>query len=211
MKKTIYFASEREVFPDADRLALGFGFTPAGGWREGNRQGAAGVVLDDRYPPADSGLASAVRALEDWEGLILCDFEQPPAPALSSLLRRWEGRPVIVPEAWAELPHQAVLLAPYGPGVGFRRWLSARQARYGAVMLDGAPMGFRVPPGGAPVPAPPPEDPNAGWDCPGALCRCRREGGALRFWDTRETLSRRCRAAGVPVVVLRREWEDLQP
>ena len=217
MKKLIYFASEAaEDLPEA-RLALGFGFTPEGGWREGERGEAAGLVLDDRYPPSEAGLAAAERALGDWAGCILCDFERPPEPGLIRLLRRWEGREVIVPEAWAAFPHRAVLLRPYAPGLGFRRWLERGQARYGAVVLDAAPIRCRIRPGqpaetdpmsqeenGAEPGQPPSE--GEGWDCAGALCRCRWENGELYFWDTRRTLIRRCRAAAVPAVILLREW-----
>ena len=46
MEKFVYFASDRENFPEGARLALGFGFTPGGGWRPRPKPEAEALAAD---------------------------------------------------------------------------------------------------------------------------------------------------------------------
>ena len=205
MKKCVYFAADGEKYPGRPSLELGFGFTAGGNWRQ--RQAPRGEVLavDDRFPPNPAGLREALRFLRDWSGPILWDLERPPHPAFAALLRQVDPTRSVVPPAWRELPHGAVLVGPYLPGRSFPRWLAAQKARYGAVVLDGGPIRHRCAPGLPPLPWGGPL-PEKGGLCAGAVCLCGRQAGAFFFWDSRETLLRRCEAAEVPSVILGPEW-----
>lgn len=185
------------------RLATGWCFDAAGRPvvpGAGPGKPAEGVLLDDRNPPALSSIPEAVRLLKRISGPIVCDFERPPSPAADALIRALAGRELIVPEAYAHLPHTAVLVGPYRPGIGFLRWLDEKKSRYGRVVLDGGEIACRVPvpalPSG-PVLSPRGE----GFPCPGAMCRYRRSGDSLVFFDTPQTLRSRAEAAGCPVIL----------
>ena len=232
MKTCIYFvekpgfpASAPELPPGAARLVRGWGFTPEGRWRPlPLPTGAAGLLLDDRFPPSDRGAAEALRALDAWEGLILLDLERPPGPgtaALAELIRQLAGHRPVLPPAWADLPHAAVLI---GPRIGgdFPRWLAQQRRRDPAVVLDALPLRHAAQPrSGTQAALSPPGTgwrpragplPGSGFPCPGAGCLHRRlPDGSVLLWDTRETLTQRCRAAGVPCLVFREDWERLEP
>ncbi|MBQ1679138.1 MAG: hypothetical protein II062_06385 [Oscillospiraceae bacterium] len=232
MKTCIYFvekpgfpASAAELPPGAERLVRGWGFTPEGRWRPlPLPAGAAGLLLDDRFPPSDRGAAEALRALDAWEGLILLDLERPPGPgtaALAELIRQLAGHGPVLPSAWAALPHGAVLI---GPRIGgdFPRWLAQQRRHCPAVVLDALPLRHAAQPrSGARAALSPPGTgwrpwtgplPGSGFPCPGAGCLHRRlPDGSVLLWDTKETLTQRCRAAGVPCLVFREDWERLEP
>lgn len=208
MDNLLHFASAEKVFPGAPFLALGYGFTEEGAWRERPLPEAEALAVDDRYLPGPEGLARARQLLQNWPGWILCDFERPPAEPLIRLLEHLAGKTLVVPPAYEAYPHGGILVGPYQPGQSFDRWLQAEKARYGAVVLDGAALRCRVVPGRSPEPwtGPLPEE---GHLCPGAGCLLGRDPeGALLFWDSRETLRRRCGESGVPSVILAAEWEE---
>jgi hypothetical protein len=204
MEFSIYFGENEE------KLAAGCGFTEAGLWRNFSLSEETGIILDDRFLPDRRGLAAARRALADWEGLLICDFERSPAPLPAELVKALAGAQVVLPPAWADLPHAAVLIGPWTGEVPFPRWLEAQRARYGAVVLDGLPLRAAAAPGRAREPWPGPL-PETGFPCPGLGCLHRRlEDGRVVFWDTRETLAARICAAGVPVIVFSEDWDKLE-
>lgn len=208
MKNCIYFAGNSELSVTEPTLALGWGFTETGLRQPAPPPGCAGVVLDDRQLPDRSLLDPAEAALRSVGGILVCDFERPPDPVLETLLTRLQDLELVVPASYAGLPHTAVLAGPYRPGLPFRRWLNARRAGYGALVLDGSPLRHRVRPGfqaeafSGPLP-------EACSFSPGAGCLTARREEAFLFWDSRETLRSRCEAAGVPVILLWQEWEAL--
>ncbi len=210
MKTCIYFAGNSELSVTGPTLALGWGFTEAGLRQPGFPPGCAGVVLDDRRLPDRGLLDRAEAALRAAGGTLVCDFERPPDPVLEALLTRLRDLELVVPAAYAGLPHAAVLTEPYRPGQSFRRWLRAQQDRYGAVVLDGSPLRHRVRPGCTPELLPDPL-PETGCFSPGSGCLTARRNGDFLFWDSRETLRRRCETAGIPVILLWQEWNALPP
>ena len=209
MENCIYFAGNSELSVTEPALLLGWGFSETGLRRPGApRFGCAGLVLDDRVLPGRGVLDAAEAALRAAGGVVVCDFERPADPVLETLLSRLGDLELVVPPQYAGLPHAAVLAGPYLPGLPFRRWLAAQQAKYGPVVLDGAPLRHLVRPGCPPIGWTEPL-PDSGSFNPGSAClTCRRPEGFL-FWDDRETLRRRCEAAEVPVILLQQEWENL--
>ena len=206
MKNCMYFASEGEKYPEGPRLALGYGFSPSGDWRPLPLPRAEALAVDDRFPPNPAGLREAERFLRQWDGWVLWDFERPLSPALRRLTELREG---VVPAACAAAPHSGVLIGPYAPGEGFARWLERQRRRYGTVVLDAAPIRCLCRPGGTAVRCGE-ALPESGFFCAGAYCLCASAAeGEFLFWDSRETLRRRCAAAGVPAVVLTAEWDLL--
>ena len=212
MKKCIYFVSNAADCPAGPRLRRGFGFDEAGSWRPAvPAQDAEGVIVDDAFLPNPDGLDAAIRFLTAWDGVILLDFERAATSALSQLAEALAGKEVVVPPAYAACPHSHVLLGPWRGCGSFSRWLQRCQARYGSVVLDGAPLRFQICVGGkregwsAPLPA-------QGFPCTGALCLHRRcKDGAILFWDTQQTLTLRSAAAEAPVVVFEEDWSALSP
>ena len=211
MKNCVYFVKQSEKMPHGPRIAPNYGFRPDGAWRgQSLPEGCAGLLLDDRFPPSRRGLEAAAEALAHWTGLIVLDFEKPLRPETEALAARLAGERLVCPPCLAALPHAALLAAP-GWGGDYMRRVEALRARYGELLLDGAPLRHRVRPGGARTPwerALPAE----GFPCSGALCLHRRlEDGSLLFWDTKETLTARCWAAGVSVIVFEADWNSLPP
>ena len=206
MEISICFGEREEA------LAGGFGFTAAGAWRGGALPaGAAGLILDDRFLPDRQGLAAARQALAGWRGLLILDFERPPSPLLSELARSLAGARTVLPPAWAELPHEAVLIGPWPGRPAFPLWLEGQRARYGEGILDAAPLRASAVPGGPLEPWAGPV-PESGFACPGLGCLHRRlPEGRIVFWDTRETLTARLRAAKVPAIVFSADWEACGP
>ena len=220
MKNCIYFADWHGAAPEGPRLKTGFHFDAEGRFvvPEGADGGGVlvpggsedgGVVLDDREPPSGAGAAEAVRVLRAFRGPIVCDFERPPSPAAEALIRGLAGCDTAVPERYAHLPRAAVLIGPCRPGIGFRRWLDEKTARFGRVVLDGGEIVSRVivPDAGGTVRSTQGSALCAGraadYSCAGAMCRYRREGNAFVFFDTEETLRARAGAAGCPVILCR--------
>lgn len=209
MKISTYFFSAEAEAGSGLAVAPGYGFTAEGRWRPIPLPRGAGLAVDDRFLPGPEGLREAVAALGRWKGWILWDFERPPAPALSRLLETLQGVEAAVPPTYAGLPHSRVLIGPYVPGSSFGRWLAAQKARYGPVLLDGAPIRHRAFPGRPPEYYPDPL-PETGFPCPGAGCLHRRQkDGAVLYWDTCRTVSARCEAAGVPVIAAAADWNAL--
>lgn len=210
MKNCMYFVNYTKKAVTAPLLEAGYGFRPDGGWRQKPLpDGADGILIDDRCLPSRRGTEAALAALAQWSGTILLDFERPPVPELLALVRSLPCGRLVCPPCLAELPHAAVLTGPWPGNGGFLRWLAQQQARFGAVVLDAVPLRRRARPGCArePLEAPPPE---RGFFCPGALCLHRRlADGSLLFWDTKQSLTARCRAAGVPCVVFEQDWYAL--
>ena len=210
MDNLLHFAAEEKDFPGEAFLALGYGFTEEGLWRERPLPEAEALAVDDRFLPTPEGLDRALEVLRGWTGWILCDFERPPAEPLIRLLEGLAGRTVVVPPAYEKHPRWGVLAGPYQPGQSFARWLGKQKERYGRVVLDAAPLRCRVRPGHRPEPWPGPL-PEVGFPCPGAGCLCAgASDGSLLFWDTRASLRDRCRRAGAPTIVLAEEWAGLQ-
>ena len=205
MKNCIYFAANSEKF--TPRLTPGWGFDAAGGFRRGAGGLADGVLLDDRFPPAQSAVAELAAALRAAP-LVVCDFERAPTPALAELVRQLAaaGIETVVPAAWAELPHAAVLVGPYEPRGRFDRWLDRQRERYGPVVLDAAPISCFVPFCGAEEPDDPGSAPSERF-CPGAGCLCRETPAGVFFRDTQQTLTARCEP--VPAIVFAEAWEAL--
>ena len=206
MKTCIYFAGNAEIPAPGPRLIPGWGFSEAGLWRRPPAAAGDGLVLDDRFLPEPAALRPAAEAPRAAGCALICDFERPRSPLLAELLALLPAERLVVPEPYADLPHWEVLAGPYLPGISFSRWLQEKQARYGQVVLDAAPLRHRVLPGQAPEPFSGPL-PEQGFPCPGAGCLARYQAGALLLWDTRETLRRRCEAAGVPTIIFLSDWE----
>ena len=202
MKTYLYSGENPGEFPGGRELAGGFGFTAAGFWRGlPIPEAAAGLLVDDRHPPNPRGLEAARAALAGWEGLVVLDFEKPPAPWAAALADGLDPARLIVPTACADLPHGALLAGPWRGNGSFRKWLAALRERYGPLVLDGAPIRAAARPGGAWTPWQGPL-PGTGFPCPGPGClHRRRSDGTLVFWVSRETLAARCAAAGTPVIV----------
>lgn len=221
MKTCIYFAESagfsgrdgavpRQEGPaEALRLAVGYGFTPQGGWRGlPLPTGAAGLMLDDRWLPDRRGLAAAAEALAAWTAPIVLDFERPPSASASGLIAALAGKTLILPAAYAAQPHAALLAGPWRGG-GLLPWLDRTCRRWGAIWLDALPLRYCQRPGAPRTPWTGPL-PGLGFPCPGPGCLHRRlEDGTVLFWDTKETLTARCTAAGVPCIIFREDWERL--
>ena len=209
MKTCVYFAETGENRGSEPWLALGYGFTEAGRWRRRPLpETGAGLVLDDRFLPGPQGLEEALEALKAWPGALVLDFERSPAPLLTALQEELGGRDLAVPPAYAGGPHRAILAGPWQPGQPFSPWLEAQCRRWGALVLDGAPVRCLCRPGSAPGPweGPLPEE---GFPCGSGCLHRGMEDGALLFWDTRQSLLRRAREAGFPFVIHRQDWERL--
>lgn len=205
MMNSIYFADwgGGPAASGRPRLATGWCFDAAGLPVVPGPRGAGdceGIILDDRNPPAKEAAAKTARLLETIRGPVICDFERPPAAGAEAVIRALAGREVVVPEAYAHLPHTAVLVGPYRPGIGFLRWMDEKKTRYGRVVLDGAKIAYSVRMWGmrADVGIGPREE---SFRCPGAMCLYRREGAAFVFFDTEKTLLERAEAAGCPVII----------
>ena len=201
MRNCVYFVENGGEVPGAAVLAGGFGFRRDGSWRGGAAPaGAAGVLVDDRQPPGLRGAEAAAAALGAWEGWIVLDFERPPGPGAERLARLLAGKRAVVPPSMAALPHAAVVIGPWQGGGSFDCWLAAERARYGAVILDAAPLQARAAPGSPwqPWTGPLPEE---GCPCAAGCLHRRLPDGSILFWDTRATLEQRCRNAGVPVIL----------
>ena len=223
METCIYFVEKPEFLrsdggeaaasrPRGARLLLrGGGFTPAGGWRAPPPlPEAAGLILDDRFLPDRQGAAAALRALENRAGLLVLDLEREPGPesaGLEALLARLPGpERVVVPEPWVHLPHGALLAAPQRRGLPLPCLTGKEDAPR---LADGPPLRHRARPGGVwtlwtgPLP-------ETGFPCPGPGCLQRRlPDGSVLLWDSKQTLCARCRAAGVPWVLFREDWDRL--
>lgn len=210
MKNCIYFVENSSGGGRRPALRPGFGFREDGSWRGRPLPAEAdGVLVDDRYLPDRRGLETALRILGDWRGPIVLDLERPFSPLLGRLVQALSGADAVVPPAYAGLSNAPVLVGPWPGGGSFAAWMDRQRARYGAAVLDAAPLYCRAVPGGpwegrtGPVP-------ERGFPCPGAGCLHRRDrDGALWFWDTQETLAARCAAAGVPCIVFAADWEAL--
>lgn len=208
MRNCIYFADNSELSVSEPVLLQDWGFNEAGLWRPRAVGTAAGVIVDDRWLPSPRALDRAEEALRAVNGAVVCDFERPPEPLMEQLLQRLPTEELVVPPSYSHLPHGAVLVGPYLPGVPFRRWLAAQRAKYGPVVLDGAPIRHLVQPGCLPIVWKGPL-PDSGLFNSGAVClTCRRPEGFL-FWDDRNTLRRRCGTVEGPVILLQQEWERL--
>ena len=167
-------------------------------------------MVDDRFLPDRRGAEAARRALGRWKGLVICDFEGAPSPLLSELVKALAGARVVLPPAWAALPHAAVLVGPWTGELPFSRWLENQRARYGEIVLDGLPLRAAAAPGGPREPWPG-SLPAMGFPCPGLGSLHRRlPDGRVLFWDTRETVKARICAAGIPVIVFSEDWERLR-
>ncbi|MBR6120650.1 MAG: hypothetical protein IKQ04_10075 [Oscillospiraceae bacterium] len=225
METCIYFVEKPEFLsregprppvspPEGARLLLrGGGFTAAGRWRAPAPQpGAAGLILDDRFLPDRRGAAAALRALEDWPGLLVLDLERRPGPAaaeLTELLARLPGpERIALPPVWDSLPHGALLLGPRRDALPLPGLPRARENAL-PCLADGPPLRHLARPGGAwrywagALP-------EAGLPCPGAGCLQRRlPDGSVLLWDTKKTLTARCRAAGVCWILFREDWDPL--
>ena len=210
MRKCVYFVKQCKNDPPGPRLAAGYGFQRDGAWRQiPLPEDAEGLLLDDRFAPSRQGLEAAAAALAAWEGFLVLDFERPPGPWAGALAARLPARRLICPPELAELPHAAVLVGPWLGGGSFARWLETLRRRWGALLLDGAHLRRRLRPGcpGADWEGPLPD---SGFPCPAALCLHRRlPDGSLLLWDTKETLTARHGAAGVPVVLFQSDWNAL--
>lgn len=210
MKNCIYFVSESAQGAQGPLLRRGYGFQRDGSWRSvALPENAAGLVLDDAFLPDRRGLDAALRCLRAWDGLIVLDFERPCAAALTQLAAALAGKEVVVPASYAACPHSRILIGPWSGCGSFLQWLERLQTHYGAVALDGAPLRFRVQPGGrralwrAPLPA-------SGFPCHSAGCLHRRlADGSILFWDTLQTLTERSASAGVPVLLFQEDWNAL--
>ena len=211
MKKYLYFLKDSAVPPNCPRLQRGYGFQPDGSWRSLSLPAdAAGLVLDDRFLPNPAGLAVALKALSGWAGLLLLDFERPATPLLLRLAQELAGQTLIVPPAYAVLPHWAVLTGPWQGFGCFQHWLARQQERWGAAVLDGAPIRLRVCPGRGRPELWRASLPRSGYPCPGAGCLHRRlEDGSILFWDTAQTLMERCCVSGIPAVIFPEDWKLL--
>ena len=149
MEKCFYFAENQKTGCEPGTMTPGFGFTPNGLWRSRLLPSAdAGLLLDDRFLPSRAGIDTACRALAGWTGLIVLDFERAPAAPLTALARSLSEKRLILPPAYAGLPHEAVLIGPWLAECSFSLWLSRRQERYGRVMLDALPLRLQCFPGG---------------------------------------------------------------
>ena len=218
MKTCVYFADILEP-PLEDPLlpglggwfALGWGFTPEGRWRPRPLPaGAAGLVVDDRHLPSPAGLREAERALARWEGAVILDLERPGSPLLVRLAEILGDRDLVLPPHYAACPHSRILAGPWTGEGDFPRWLARQEARYGPLVLDGAPVSRLLAPGrpGVPWTGPLPE---GGFPDPAGGCLHRRRGdGSLLLWDSPGTLARRLKGLEVPVLLLREEWAGIQ-
>ena len=218
VEKTAFLQSGAARYADSRpvgvRLLLrGGGFTAAGHWRAPPLlPEAAGLIVDDRWLPDRQGAAAALRALEAWPGLIVLDLERRPGAAattLEALLARLpEPERIVLPPVWEALPHGALLIGPRNSGLPLPGLPEAGMKAL-PCLADGPPLRHSARPGrpwaywaGA--------LPEAGLPCPGPGCLQKRlPDGAVLLWDTKKTLSARCRAAGVPWIVFREDWDAL--
>lgn len=211
MKNCVYFAKNQKIPEEGFSLARGYGFTAEGLWRcRPINSNKYGLIIDDLCLPSRAGIAAACRALAEWRGLIVLDFERPRVGALAELARSLTGRRVVLPPPYADLSHEAVLVGPWQGECRFSNWLTLQRKRYGAVVFDAAPLRVQCFPGGCrrawtgTLPA-------KGFPCAGLGCLYRRlSDGSILFWDTRQTLSARLSSAGVPVIMFRADWAALR-
>ena len=209
MKKCTFYVNSPGASARTPVLAAGCGFRQDGAWRGQPLPEAAGLLVDDRFLPDRRGLAAALRSLAQWQGLLVFDFERPRHPLLAELIAGLGEKELAVPPAYGELPHTAVLVGPWPGGGSFDVWISACRERYGALILDGAPLRCRAAPGCAWTPWEGPL-PAQGFFCRGLGAMHRRmEDGAILFWDTRETLTDRYRQGELPVILFLEDWERL--
>ena len=211
MKNCVYYA-ENEKIPEAGAsLKTGYGFTPEGFWRDRSLPTEeAGILIDDRFLPCKAGLAAARRALEDWHGLVVLDFERPRIASLAELARGLADKNPVLSPAYGDLPHGAILVGPWQGERDFFRWLSCQQKRFGEIVLDACPLRTRCCPGGRGSPwtgaLPQRSHPCAGLGC----LHCRLPDGSILFWDTKQTLTARLERTNVPLILFRSDW-DLLP
>lgn len=210
MKTCIYFAENLRNCREAASFVPGFGFSADGLWRSVPLPSRAdGILIDDRRLPNRLGLAAAIRALREFEGVIVLDFERRRVPALAELTNGLRGKRLVIPPAYADLPHEAILIGPWQGESGLSHWLSCQREKYGSVMLDALPLCLQCYPGGRrkqwrhAVP-------ESGFFNPALSCLHRRLcDGSILLWDTRQTLHARLEQACVPAILFRSDWEAL--
>ncbi len=210
MKKCVYFAENQKIPDGGSSLKTGYGFSPDGAWRsQALPTDAIGLLIDDRFLPNKAGLAAACRALEDWRGLIILDFERGRVGSLAELVRSLSGKRLVLSPAYADCARQAVLVGPWQGGMDFISWLAIQRKQFGEIVLDAAPLRLQCVPGGrrsawaGTLPGP-------GYPCAGLGCVHFRLGdGSILFWDTKQTLAARLEKAGVPLILFRADWNSL--
>ena len=210
MKNCTYFVNSSGLAGPEPCLTPGYGFRRDGAWRgQPLPEFAAGLLVDDRFLPDRRGLTAALRSLAQWKGLLIFDLERPRHPMLAQLIAGLEEKALVIPPAYADLPHAAALVGPWQGKQSFESWLSACRERFGALMLDGAPLRSRAAPSACwepwkgPLPA-------RGFLCQGlGVIHRRQDDGSILFWDTRETYARRLKDLKLPVILFRQDWEVL--
>ena len=191
-------------------LSVGHGFTAEGLWRnkplptEG-----AGILMDDRFPPIRSGMLSALRTLEAWDGIVVLDFERQRSGLLPELVKALSGKRLILPPSYADLSHSSVLVGPWQGACEFTRWLAVQRERFGHVVLDAAPLRVQCRPGGFRRPWTN-LLPEGGYPCFGLGClHCRLPDGSILFWDTVQSFRARLNMADIPFILFRSDLDTL--
>ena len=210
MKTCIYFAENQKKLHESAFLLSGFGFTKARQWRSIPIPGdVIGILIDDRYLPCREGITTAIRALRDWNGMIILDCERPRTDLLAMLTKGLRGKSLVLPPPYADCFHEAVLIGPWRGECDFARWLSRMKAQYGRVFLDAAPLRMQCFPGGCRRPWNRPL-PDRGYPCPALGCLHRRlPDSSILFWDSRQTLSARLTDAAAPRIQFSADWDTL--
>lgn len=210
MEKCLYFAKKLKNLNEADALAPGFGFTAKGDWRgRPLPSDEIGLIVDDCFLPSRLGLDAACRALAEWKGLIVLDFERPPSQLLIALAHSLTEKQTVLPPSYSACPHAAVLVGPWQAELGFSHWLQNLQTRFGRVVLDCAPLRVQCCPGGKRRPWAS-KLPESGFFCPALGCFHRRlPDGTIIFWDSRRTFHARLESIEAPVILVRSDWEAL--